>query len=257
MRPVNLIPPEQRRGEDRPLRTGPLPYILLGALALVLVGVAALVLANNETSERRDEIAKLKRDDAIAQARAEHLAAYTEFKAMSEARVATVASLANSRFDWERVMRELALILPQDVWLTELAATATASTSLDGGSGGEQLRAAAAGPALAMEGCARGQEGVARFVAALREIDGVTRVGVESSELGSKDGEAGSGGGGGSDCRTQHFIAKFSVLVAFDAAPIPVTAEGNEEEAPETTGEKAESTSSESSEGSEEEGSEG
>ena len=31
---------------------------------------------------------------------------------MSEQRVATVTSLADSRFDWERVMRELALILP-------------------------------------------------------------------------------------------------------------------------------------------------
>ena len=257
MRPVNLIPSEQRRGETRPLRTGPLPYILLGALVLAVAGVAALVLTGNEISERRDEIATLKREDAIAQARAQRLSAYTEFKAMSEARVQTVASLANSRFDWERVMRELALILPHDVWLTELAATATASTSLEGGSTGDQLRGAAAGPALAMAGCARGQEGVARFVAALKEIDGVTRVGVESSELGSKENEAGSGSGGGSDCRTAGFIAQFSVVVAFDAAPIPITAEGNEEEAPETGSEKAQSTSSEGSEGSEEEGSEG
>ena len=44
MRPVNLIPPEQRRGEQAPLRTGPLPYIVVGALVAVLVGVTALVL---------------------------------------------------------------------------------------------------------------------------------------------------------------------------------------------------------------------
>ena len=31
-----------------------------------------------------------------------------------------MTSLADSRFDWERVMRELALILPGDVWLTSL-----------------------------------------------------------------------------------------------------------------------------------------
>ena len=33
--------------------------------------------------------------------------------------MATVTSLADSRFDWERVMRELSLVLPADVWLTE------------------------------------------------------------------------------------------------------------------------------------------
>ena len=27
MRPVNLIPPEERRGDQAPLRTGPLAYI--------------------------------------------------------------------------------------------------------------------------------------------------------------------------------------------------------------------------------------
>ena len=32
MRPVNLIPPEDRRGQHAPLRTGPLAYILVGAL---------------------------------------------------------------------------------------------------------------------------------------------------------------------------------------------------------------------------------
>ncbi len=256
MRPVNLIPPEQRRGETRPLRTGPLPYIVLGALALALVGVAALALTGNQISERRSEIANLKREDAIAQARAQRLTAYTEFKAMSEARVQTVASLANSRFDWERVMRELALVLPRDVWLTSLNATATASTTVAGGAGDSQLRGAAPGPALTMEGCARGQEGVARFVTALKEIDGVTRVGVESSELGSDKAQAGAGSGGGGDCRTRKFLAKFNLVVAFDSAPIPVTSEGQEEEAPETSTETAQSTSAEASGGSEEGGSE-
>jgi hypothetical protein len=104
-----------------------------------------------------------------------------------------------------------------------------------------------------MEGCARGQEGVARFVTALKEIDGVTRVGVESSELASSKNQAGAGSGGGGDCRTRKFLAKFNLVVAFDAAPIPVTSEGPEEEAPETS---AQSTSAEASEGSEAGGSE-
>lgn len=257
MRPVNLIPPEDRRGGSAPLRTGPLPYVVLGGLVVALLAVVAVVLANNQIAERKGEVAKLEREDAAAAAKAQRLAAYTEFRAMSEQRVATVSELADSRFDWERVMRELALILPSDAWLVGLTATAAPGVTVDGGSTGDTsaMRAAAPGPALELSGCAKGQEAVARFVTALEDIDGVTRVGVQSSELPEKGsgGGADSGGGGGSDsgdeCRTQRFIAKFAIVVAFDAAPVPASASG--EAAPVAT---TESTEASESEGSEEEG---
>jgi Tfp pilus assembly protein PilN len=258
MRPVNLIPPEDRRGEQAPLRTGPLPYIVLGALVAILIGVSALVLANNQIAESKSEVATLESEDAAAAAKAQKLASYTQFREMSEQRVATVQSLADSRFDWERVMRELALVLPSSVWLTNLTATASPDVSVEGGGSGASLRAQVPGPALEISGCASGQDAVANFVAALKDIDGVTRVGVESSELGEEDGkeeavgastEVGANtGSSDGECRTRAFIAKFSVVVAFDAAPVPV------EESSEVTAapvESAESTASESSESTE------
>jgi Tfp pilus assembly protein PilN len=237
MRPVNLIPPEDRRGEHAPLRTGPLPYVVLGAFVAVLVAIVALVLVGNQVAEREGEVAKLEREDTRAAAKAQRLAVYTEFRAMSEQRVVTVSELADSRFDWERVMRELALVLPSDVWLVGLTATAAPGVSVEGGGGGGDssgMRAAAPGPALELSGCADGQEAVAGFVTALEDIDGVTRVGVQSSEL-PEEKESGEGGGGGDsdsgdECRTRKFIAKFEIVVAFDAAPIAESA--SEGEAP-------------------------
>ncbi len=252
MRPVNLIPPEQRRGDRAELRSGPLAYIVLGALALALVGVTLLVTTGNRISDSKAEIVKLGREDAVARAKARRLAAYTQFQTLSEQRIATVRSLADSRFDWERVMRELALILPSDVWLTTLNASASPSGSASGSGGGSAsgLRGGIAGPALELSGCAVGQEAVAGFVTALEDIDGVTRVGVQSSELATKKGEAGSSGGG--DCRTRSFIAQFSLVVAFDAAPVPPE-EGEEAGGAVATAE----SSAEGSEESSEEGSEG
>jgi Tfp pilus assembly protein PilN len=247
VRPVNLIPAEQRHGARAQLRTGPLPYIVLGALALVLIGVAVLVTTDNRINESKAEIVTLGREDAAAQAKAQRLAAYSQFRTLAEQRVVTVRTLAESRFDWERVMRELSLVLPSNVWLTSLNASAAPGASV-GESGGEAsgLRAAIPGPALEMSGCATGQEAVAEFVTALKNIDGVTRVGLGSSELASKQGEAGGGGNG--DCRTRSFIAKFSLVVAFDAAP--VAPEPGEEEVATPTA-TAESTSTETSEGAE------
>jgi len=255
MRPVNLIPAEERTGEHAPLRSGPLAYILVGALVAVLVGVTALVLTGNQIAETKAEITQLESEDAAAQARAERLAAYTEFRATSEARVATVQSLADSRFDWERVMRELALILPSDVWLVSLDASASGG----GGDGGASLSAGIAGPALSLSGCANGQKGVAGFVTALKDIDGVTRVGVQSSELGDANSGAGAAGGGGEgpsgdDCRTRPSVAKFEIVVAFDAAPVP--AEVGSEAALPSPAEDAEASSAKS-EDSSAEGSEG
>jgi Tfp pilus assembly protein PilN len=219
VRPVNLIPPEDRRGDSAPLRTGALVYLVVGACVAVLLGVTALVLAGNTITEREAEVTRLEREDAQATAEAQRLAPYVQFRLLSEQRVQTVASLADSRFDWERVMRELALILPGDVWLVKLEGSAAPGAGGDQGGGGD-LRASAPGPALQLAGCAKGQEGVAAFVTALKDIDGVTRVGVESSELPDERNAAGAAEGSDDDCRTRSFIAKFEIVIAFDAAPV-------------------------------------
>lgn len=232
MRPINLIPPDERRGSQAPLRSGPLAYILVGALVLVLAGVTALVLTGNKISDREGEVATLTSEDATAAAEAEKLASYVTFQTTSEQRVATVQSLADSRFDWERVMRELSLILPSDVWLVELNASASGTATT---SGAGDLRGGIAGPALVLEGCATGQDAVAGFVRALKDIDGVTRVGLESSELGeeaeqtSEEVSSDSASSASSnDCRTKAFIAQFNVTVAFDAAPVAEALDGEE-----------------------------
>ncbi|MGN6664758.1 MAG: PilN domain-containing protein [Solirubrobacterales bacterium] len=262
MRPVNLIPPEQRHGSQSPLRTGPLPYLLLGALVALLVGVALLVTTSNEISERKSEIVTLKQEDKAAQKRAEELAPYVQLAQLRQQRTETINSLADSRFDWERVMRELAKILPSDVWLTGLNASASPEAGSGGsessgeGGGASALRGSIAGPALEISGCADGQDGVAGFVTALKQIDGVTRVGVQASSLPPKSSSAESGeggGGGGNDCRTRSFIAEFQMVVAFDAAPVPASAEATEAEAtaaaPESSSEGSEESSGSSTGG--------
>ncbi|HXV04743.1 MAG TPA: PilN domain-containing protein [Solirubrobacterales bacterium] len=253
MRPVNLIPAEERRDGHGPMRTGPVPYLLVGALVAVLAGVTALVVIGNQISDRKSEVAKLEREDAVAGARAQRLAGYTQFRGLREKRVQTVTSLADSRFDWERVMRELSLVLPHDVWLTSLEASA-APGSEGGGSGGSgSLSGSIKGPSLTIAGCATGHEAVAGFVTALKEIAGVTRVGVESSELGTESGSGGgsegsSGGGSGSDCQVRPSFATFNMVVAFDAAPVPQLESTGE--APASAPEQAQAASSATSESS-------
>ncbi|MBS1886848.1 MAG: PilN domain-containing protein [Actinobacteria bacterium] len=260
MRPIDLTPEELRLGARPPMRTGPIPYIVVGALVAALIGVALLVTTSSQVSEAKAEVVQLTRENKAAEQQAKRLAAYVQFQKLRETRMETIASLANSRFDWERVMRELALVLPHDVWLTNLEASASAN-SHGGGGGGAALRASIPGPALALSGCATGQEAVAGFVTVLKDIDGVTRVGLEHSELpegktGSSSG-GGSEGGAGGECRTREFISTFSLVVAFDAAPVPPSESGGEVAPPPAEAAESSSSESTSSESTETSGSSG
>ncbi len=223
MRPVNLIPKDQRRGERAAARSGPLPYILLAVLVLVLGGTVMYVKTSASIDDRRTEIASLEAREAAATQAAQALAPYTEFATLAATREATVSELANSRFDWERVLNELALVIPGDVWLTSIIGTASPEVQVEGGTGVE-TRAGVPGPALEIIGCGVSQDAVAGFVAALRDIDGVTRVGLDSSalpETSTADGAAAqSAGSSGDDCRTRDFIAQFQLVIAFDEAPV-------------------------------------
>lgn len=226
MRPVNLIPSEERRDTRAPTRSGPLAYIVVGALVALLAGVTLLVFTDNQISDREAEVTTLKAENSAAEAQAARLDAYTQFHNVRNQRVITVTNLANSRFDWERVVNELSLILPDNVWLTNLTGTVSPGIAV-AGSAGVALRSSIPGPALEMVGCANGQDAVADFVSDLKDIDGVTRVGVEYSKLGTAGESAATGAtepsseSASGNCQTRDFIAQFQLVVAFDAAPAP------------------------------------
>ena len=232
MRPVNLIPPDERRGDEAPLRTGHLVYVLTAGLALLLLGVVVVALTSKQISDREDQKASLQQELDQASARATSLAAFTTFRAVQESRLATVTSLAQSRFDWSRVLHELSLVLPSDVSISSLDGSVSPDLQISGGgsssssaSSGSDLRGNIQGPALQISGCAPGQDAVAGFVAALEDIDGVTRVGLESSNIDSASGSGSSASSTGStDCNAGPRTASFAIVVAFDAVPTPSTA---------------------------------
>lgn len=227
MRPVNLIPADERRGDEAPLRTGHLVYVLTAGLVLLLLGVVAVALTSKQISDREDQKASLEQELDQATARANSLAAFSNFRAVQESRVATITSLAQSRFDWSRVLNELALVLPSDVSLTSITGSVSPDVAVEssGGGGGGNLRQGVEAPALEIDGCAPGQDSVAGFVASLEDIDGVTRVGLESSSIDTENGSSSSSSGStGAECHAGPRTANFQIVVAFDAVPTPSTA---------------------------------
>jgi hypothetical protein len=178
-----------------------------------------VVLTGNQIKDREAEVAELEATELAASTEAESLRAFADFASLSQARTQTVTSLAQSRFDWERVLRELALVIPDDIWLVSLSGGAAGG----GAEGGEAaLGGELPGPSLSIAGCGVSHEAVASFLEALKDIDGVTRVGISGSALGesSSAGAPESSEDSAGDCQTRDFIARFEIVAAFDEVAV-------------------------------------
>lgn len=227
MRPINLIPKDLRRGDAAPSRTGATGWVIVGALALAVVAAVMLVTTSNTLSERENEVAALRHAEQVAQREAAEYAPYTAFQQTVSARRQTIAGLAGSRFDWERVMRELALIIPEDIVIGTLTATVSPDVSVPGATSVD-LRGSVPGPALELTGCAvgptdRSQEAIARFISALYDIDGVTRVGMKDAIVTEEGDSASEREGDGAGTCSGAQISNFQMVAAFDSAPLAPT----------------------------------
>jgi Tfp pilus assembly protein PilN len=244
MRAVNLLPGDQRRTGGSGGGYG--AYIVLGALAALVIAVGVYVSTSNQVTSNRGKLAQTEQEANSLQQQAAAFKPYKEFATLSQARVQTVSELAKSRFDWERVMRQLARALPGDVWLTSVVGTVKPGVTLDGAadSGTGSLRSSLPLPAIELVGCTESQSAVSRVMARLRTLNGVERVSLAASEKSAAAGggaTSDSAGASATDCRNGSSVfPQFQMVVFFKApkvAPDATTgAQGAAAGAPVSTG---------------------
>ncbi len=231
MKAVNLIPVEQRRGGVGTAgRSGSGVYLLLGALGVVVIALATYVLVVNSINDRKGQLTQVTAQADRVEAQAAALKPYRDFATLRQQRIATVSALAQSRFDWERTMRQLARVLPADVSLNSFTGTVAPGVNVGGSGsasgGGSSVRGAVNAPAIELVGCAGAQSDVSRVMSRLRRMSGVTRLALSSSEkpdattAATPAPSSTSGGGGPTDCATGDASRpKFDITVFF--APLP------------------------------------
>ena len=224
MRPVNLLPPEFRpRAVSE--SAGNRSYIFLGVLGALLVAITVYALTANQATSRSDQAAEKTAAAKKAEARSAELAPFANFAQVKQTRAASVRALASSRFDWERLMRELSRVLPSGTWLTEADASANPAASSTGGAAQAAAASTSSGPSAKLLGCARKQTDVAKLIVRLRKMHGVNDVTLATSEkANSVAGSASSAApaaAGAAGCGSHY---RFEVTVAFDApASLPAT----------------------------------
>jgi Tfp pilus assembly protein PilN len=183
LRPVNLLPARYRRARATGERPG-LAYAALGILAVVFLMILGVVLTNNQINDAKDKTAKANAEAAAANAKVGQLQAYGNFASLKASREAAVTQVADARFDYERLMREMALVLPHDTYLTTFSAAP-----------GGAATGTATGPAVTLSGCAPTYKGVATAIVRLRKMHNVTDVNLTSSTKAAATTGSAAGGG--------------------------------------------------------------
>jgi Tfp pilus assembly protein PilN len=195
MKAVNLLP-EKNRPRQPTGGQSKSGYVLLGVLGAVLIGVLAYVLTLNSINSSKTKITEATAEAARLNDQANSLGPYGDFAKIKAERVASVKQLAQGRFDYERMVRELAHVLPADVWLVKASAASVAADTTGAAPGagaapapapttpGAPAAPTAGGPTLQLDGCARDQGQVAVTLVRLRELEGATDVTLDHSTAG-------------------------------------------------------------------------
>jgi len=193
MKRMNLLPPELRPREGA--RRGS-SYLVVGALfasvlAMLVYGIVIGGVRSDET-----ELASLKDETAQANARADALRPYGDFADMKEQRERSVRAVADTRFDYEQLTRELARVLPEGVWVGHLdvAPAPPEQAAVDAGADPVDPTLAPP-PAMTVSGCAPSQEVVADTLDNLRALTGATNVALGSSSHTDSNGSTSSSKG--------------------------------------------------------------
>jgi Tfp pilus assembly protein PilN len=179
MRPVNLLPQEQRR---RPVSegNGRASYAVLGVLGVLLAMVVAYVMTSNSVTERESEAETARVEADRLEAEAAEKSSFTGFAQIAQTRTQSVASVAATRFDWERLMRELARVLPEGTWLHATEASVVGEES-EANAADPTTPVAASGPTANLVGCTPEQSDVARMMVRLRQMHRVEDVELKES----------------------------------------------------------------------------
>jgi Tfp pilus assembly protein PilN len=224
MRPVNLLPAKNRPHQVDGSKSGS-AYIIVAVMGLLLAGVVAYVLQTNKISQARTDTSVAEQKTAEARAKAVQNGPYANFAQVKQQRVDSVKQLADGRFDWERTLRELALVLPDGVWVQNFDAATTGATD-----GTSTSTGATANPTMRLHGCALKQPMVAKTLLHLKRLEGVSDVTLSDSTRGADPAKGATAtnsgsavGGSGCGVHNGHANYDFNAVVEFTAPAAPTT----------------------------------
>jgi len=182
VRAVNLLPRDEGRTRRQPGAVS--LTAVLGGVLLTAVLCGWFLMASSGVSERQGELDGLRAELAAIPPPPPPSESHSNLVAEKDARVTVLGKALSTRIAWDRVLREVSLVIPDDVWLEAMntngpdpAAAAPAPGQTEVPVGGFNIT-----------GYTYSHDGVARLLARLSVIPHLQNVKLGSSVL-DKEGK--------------------------------------------------------------------
>jgi Tfp pilus assembly protein PilN len=187
MRAVNLLPKDdaqrQRKKQNYPA------LVSTGACVLVIGLLGVFYFSAKSTAEQKDlALQDAQAELALLPTPADSVASTASQRKLADEhsqRVSALSSALTHRVAWDRVLREISLVLPEDVWLKDFAA----SSPYPAGASAAAVVADGQPPTLlTMNGYTYSHDAVARLMTRLAVIPELQNVWLQQSALNSETG---------------------------------------------------------------------
>jgi len=181
MRAVNLLPRQQVESK----RENPNTVVLVAAIGgatVLLALVGGFLLANRSVDRQRQDLASARA--VLAKTPAHHLSEETQaFRknvlSKREERSLALAAAISHRVAWDRILRRFALVMPDDVWLTNLTGNVPLTPTTAVATTPSVLPPTAT--ELTISGYTYSQDSVARLLERLSVVPDLTNVQLSTS----------------------------------------------------------------------------
>ena len=183
MRAINLLPRDDvRRGPQKTQWIVLVPVALAVLLAAVLS--ATFLSASGKVKDKQAQLSTLQDElHAIPTPNANRVKTQTALAADKQARVTALSGALSRRVAWDRVFRELSLVLPEDVWLATIAAKAPVPSSTPVAAPPAAAGTTMAATEFTLDGFTYSHAAVARLLTRLAVVPDLVNVQLQQSTL--------------------------------------------------------------------------
>jgi type IV pilus assembly protein PilN len=192
MKRINLLPPGER---EKASRQQGMTYALLGLVALVLALGAIYLVFNREVATKQDQVSELQAQVGQVNQQVASLQWAAKLQSQRVAMMTAAKQIYDARVDWSTIAEEVSLLVPDNVWLTELSAQVPA-TMLAGSAIGQTGAGGSSGTDVTFTGSALSMKDVAVFMTRLGlmpQLESPTLVNASEATSGTSTSTTASG----------------------------------------------------------------
>jgi Tfp pilus assembly protein PilN len=189
MRAFNLMPKDAASGaESKRVNPARLAIAVAALVVFALLG-SMFLIANARVADKQAELNDLKGQLAALDIPAQEPAAVPSDPSLiaeRDARTQALSSALSSRVQWDRFLRDISLVLPDDVWLTTMISSGGTPPVNEDGSGPTVEQLEASKSVIELNGFSRSAESVATFlsrVQSMPQVESATLVNATATTL--------------------------------------------------------------------------